>query len=272
MGSPRFRIREVDGFLVTQAWFPAGLRLPPHVHERAVFGVMLEGSFEQDFFRRSFDCPPSTVLTEPAGEKHGNRVQKAGAHILVVQPDPARDELLHPLRGLLDQVHNFRHPGIADVARRLLGEMGAGDDVAPLALESGVLEMLAVAGRMAVEAPTDTPVWLRRAREIVDDRFRDHLRVSDVATEVGIHRAHLARSFRKRYGEPLGAYVRRRRYEWAAARITGTTEPLASIAVRAGFADQSHLTRAFKARTGVTPNEYRRRARHRAYRSSISVL
>lgn len=260
MGSPRFRTREVDGFLVSEVWFPAGLRLPPHVHERPVIGVMLDGSFDQVFPRRSCDCPPATVLTEPAGEKHGNRIRDAGAHLLVVQPDPARVELLRPLRELVERVHNFHHPGIAGIAGRLTRELRARDEVAPLALESGVLEMLAIATRTGATGGSGTPRWLRRAREIVEDRFRGPLRVGDVADEVGIHRAHLSRAFHGRYGEPIGDYVRRRRLEWATARITATDEPLAVIATRAGFSDQSHLTRAFKARMGVTPYDYRRRA------------
>src|SRR5687768_17145949 len=97
LGSPRFTTREVDAFLVTEAWFPPGLVLEPHTHERSVFGVMLEGSFDQTWPGRSYPCPPATILTEPAGEKHGNRMEKAGARVLVVQPDPAREELLRPV-------------------------------------------------------------------------------------------------------------------------------------------------------------------------------
>jgi len=34
-------------------------------------------------------------------------------------------------------------------------------------------------------------------------------------------------------------------------------EPLAEIAARAGFADQSHFTREFKRHFGITPGHYR---------------
>jgi transcriptional regulator GlxA family with amidase domain len=56
----------------------------------------------------------------------------------------------------------------------------------------------------------------------------------------------------------LGSYVRGLRLEWVAARLLGSEESLASIALAAGFADQSHLTRAFKAYSGLTPQIYRR--------------
>jgi AraC family transcriptional regulator len=46
------------------------------------------------------------------------------------------------------------------------------------------------------------------------------------------------------------------RLEWAAARLS-EERSLAQIALEAGFADQSHFTRAFRRHFGVTPGRYR---------------
>jgi AraC family transcriptional regulator len=259
LGSPHFTTREVDAFQVTEAWFPPHLVLEPHVHERAVFGVMLQGSFDLRFPGRTYACPPATILTEPAGEKHGNRMEGAGARVLVVQPDPMRDELLRPVRSAVERPNAFRHSAVVELAWRVAGELRASDSAAPLAIESGVLEMLALTARRLVEfARGRDPAWLRQAREIVEDRFREGIRIGEIATEVGVHPAHLARAFRQRYHEPLGTYVRRRRLEWAAAHLVADQDPLSTIAHRAGFADQSHFTRAFKTWSGLTPGQYRR--------------
>ena len=59
---------------------------------------------------------------------------------------------------------------------------------------------------------------------------------------------------------PLGAYVRSLRLDWVAGRLVQSEESLASLALAAGFADQSHLTRAFKCHSGLTPQAYRRAA------------
>jgi AraC-like DNA-binding protein len=56
----------------------------------------------------------------------------------------------------------------------------------------------------------------------------------------------------------IAEYVRMLRLDWAAARVAKSEEPLSAIALRAGYADQSHFTRAFKRRTGLTPAQYRR--------------
>jgi AraC-like DNA-binding protein len=64
--------------------------------------------------------------------------------------------------------------------------------------------------------------------------------------------------FRQVYGQSIGDYVRRRRLEHAARLLCSTEATAAAIAVECGFADQSHLTRLFRRRFGVTPSAYRR--------------
>jgi AraC family transcriptional regulator len=88
--------------------------------------------------------------------------------------------------------------------------------------------------------------------------FREPLRIGAVAREVNVHPSHLARAFRQHFRMPLGSYVRKLRLEWVASELLGSEDSLANVALAAGFADQSHLTRAFKCHTGLTPQAYRR--------------
>jgi AraC family transcriptional regulator len=257
MGSARAWTRVVDGLEVTEARFSAGAVLDRHIHERPIVCVMLEGSFEHVGDRRTHDCTPGTVVIEPAGDPHGNRIRRGGARVLVVEPEP-RDELMRSLGGALERGAYFRNPGIVARARSLTRELAARDAAAPLALEAGALELLAIAARLEVHARGAEPAWLRRAREMVEDRFREPLQLTDLAREAGVHPAHLSRVFRQRYRESIAARVRRLRTEWAAERLVESDDPISAIALAAGFADQSHLTRALRARTGMTPARYRR--------------
>jgi AraC family transcriptional regulator len=210
-------------------------------------------------------CLPGTVRTEPAGEPHGNVFGPAGAQVLVVQPDPARQELLEPLTRLLAQVHHLRDTTVTSLARKAVAELETDDAVAPFALEGLILELLAAAARTGKPSVQDggrEPSWLTQAREAMHDRRGQHVRVTDIAAAVGVHPVHLTRTFHARYGMPVGAYLRALRLEQAATRLSATGDAIADIATQTGFYDQSHFTRIFKQRFGLTPAAYRRAARN----------
>jgi len=77
-----------------------------------------------------------------------------------------------------------------------------------------------------------------------------------MAREAGISKFHLVRIFREAEGTTPWAYVR-------AARIRRAKElleedlPLAEVALRAGFYDQSHFSRVFREVEGKSPGQYR---------------
>ena len=271
MGSPRFETHEARSSLVTLLWFPPGAVLEPHVHDRPTFAVILSGGFDLAFsnpaIRRSrLSCPLGTILAQPAGEKHTNYISGDGARGVVLQPNLAADALPRRCASLLDRIIAFRDGPIARAAWSIAREMAVPDGVTPLVIESLVLEMLARAARLDERHELDrdrTPDWLVRAVEFAHDRFRTTVRISDVANAAGVHPAHLAAVFRKVHRVPLGTYLRRLRVDWAAEQLLRTDAPVAAIAAEAGFADQSHLTRAFKRVTGSTPAEYRKIRRTR---------
>jgi AraC family transcriptional regulator len=262
MGSPSFRTLELDDFWVTEARFPAGEILTRHTHDRACVAVMLDGSFDLRFSGKSYPCPPTTVFTEPAGETHANFIGLGGAHVVVVQPNPARAELLRPFAPLLERATHRLHAGITERASRLADELDRIDDLSAFAAEGLVLELLVGLTRLGVHGVHQPPRWLLQAQELVHTRFAEPMRVGEVAGAVGVHPAHLARGFRTYFRTSLGSYVRRLRLDWATRQLIRSDVSLAQVALGAGFTDQSHFTRFFKRRFGVTPNAYRRARLH----------
>jgi AraC family transcriptional regulator len=263
-GSTVFHRVDVAGFQVARVRFPPRLRLAPHEHERATVAVVLTGSFDGLIRSSTQACPSGTMRTEPAGEQHGNLFGAVGAQVLVVQPDPARQELLEPLSRLLAQVHHLRDPTVTSLARNAVAELATDDAVTRFALEGLVLELLAAAARVhrsSVRIGGREPAWLRQAREALHERCCEHVRVADIAAAVGVHPVHLTRTFHARYGTSVGAYLRALRLDQAAVRLAGTGDAIAEIAEQTGFYDQSHFTRLFKQRFGLTPAAYRRAAR-----------
>lgn len=262
LGSPRFTSREVGAFQITRARFPAGLVLSPHVHERACVATTLSGSWNSVLDGRPRECAPATLLVEPPGERHSNHFTDA-TDVLVIQPDPAREELWHPCARLLGAVHCFREPGLRLIAGRLAAELQARDQTASLVVEGLALEMFATATRGLAGGvpPAAHPDWVRRARDRLHEGAVDGVSVADIAREAGVHPVHLARVFRACYGTSPGLYARRVRLDRAAEHLAATYATLAEVAQAAGFADQSHFTRAFRQHTGMTPGRFRRLTR-----------
>lgn len=259
-GSPRARSLEAEGLLVTDVLFPAGAYIPPHIHDRTCVATTLAGSFDSRMRGRSHWSEASMVLTEPIAERHDNRIGPAGARVLVVQPDAARQELLRPFSAFLDAINHRADLRVALAARRLSVELAAVDTLTPLAVEALALELLASAARAFLGRSSDgTPAWCRRVHDRLDDDPTGTPSLSALAADAGVHPGHLTREFRRHYGCSIGEYQRARRLERAARWLSESNEPIAAVAVSAGFTDQSHFTRLFRRQFGCTPGAYRSR-------------
>jgi AraC-like DNA-binding protein len=84
----------------------------------------------------------------------------------------------------------------------------------------------------------------------------DQPTLESLAAELGTHPSHLVRVFRREYGLPPHRYVVGRRLDHA-RRLLLDGRPIAEVAAEAGFHDQSHLTRHFRALLGTTPGAFR---------------
>jgi AraC family transcriptional regulator len=122
------------------------------------------------------------------------------------------------------------------------------------------LELLQRYSNLAGRVPSGSD--LTRARvattcEYVDANLTGDLSLRGIATAVQVRPHRLARDFRDRTGVPLHQYVLGRRVDRAAQLLRRSDTPVALVAIECGFADQSHLTTAFRRRVGVTPAVYR---------------
>jgi AraC family transcriptional regulator len=98
---------------------------------------------------------------------------------------------------------------------------------------------------------------LKRVREYIETHLNDRLTLADLAGVACLSPYHFSRSFKQAVGVSPQRYVIRRRLERAKTLMRRTNEPLAEIAYRVGFSDQSHLTSIFRRETGLTPGRYR---------------
>jgi AraC family transcriptional regulator len=248
---------EASGFVLTQTYRPPGLLLPPHFHEHANIALTIEGFFTETVGRKPYEVNPCSVIFRPAGEKHSNRYGKTAAHCLIIEVRPQRLSELRQVTEILDRASYVEGGMISSLALRILREFRTLDAVGPLSIEALTLEMLVQATRLNVVQDHNPPRWLQQAREVIHEQFLESLSLSSVAELVGVHAAHLAKMFRRHYGCTLGDYVRRLRLDYASQLLARSERTLTTIALAAGFYDQSHFAHLFKLRFGVTPGDFR---------------
>jgi AraC family transcriptional regulator len=254
-GSQSASTLDVGALRFMELRFPSALVLPSHAHERPTLAVVMKGSFETRLASDVEVCGRSSLRIEPAGSHHTNHFGPLGAHIVVVQPDPA-SPLLGPAADAFDRAEHRRDERASLIGRAIASEFRHRDAVSPLALQSLGLELVTVVARSS-RVPRGAPPWVAQATDLIHDRFLETLRIETIADGVGVRPSELVRAFRAFHGVPVGTYARRLRLEWVAHRLAGSDEPIVSLAHEAGFADQPHLTRAFRAFSGLTPARYR---------------
>jgi AraC family transcriptional regulator len=250
--------RTIAGFSLKQFVQPPYQRLPWHAHGEASFCFVVSGSYTERFGSVNRECLPHVMVFKPAVERHADQFGRLGATCLLVEIPAGRLGTLDSASRITTRPMLLRSAKLASLGHDLYRELRHEDRLSPLAVEGLVLEILAEAARRE-RAPDlgQRPPWLRRAHDIVRDRFSEPVTLSSVAREVGVHASHLARMFRIHYRCSIGEYVRRLRIERASRELAETDRSIAEIGLRAGFFDQSHFARVFKELTRRTPARFR---------------
>ncbi|WP_110647395.1 AraC family transcriptional regulator [Salinicola peritrichatus] len=102
---------------------------------------------------------------------------------------------------------------------------------------------------------------IARLERYVHERLNRRISVADLARVACLSEAHFAERFRDQTGLTPYQFVMRLRLDTARQLTTSTQLPLAEIAERTGFANQSALSHAFRRHYGHPPIQLRRIAR-----------
>jgi AraC family transcriptional regulator len=256
----RQQVARIHGFTLMRGAHAQGAELPKHVHEDPSLCYVFRGRFTEYSSGAAADCSSDTLKLTPAGEPHWNRFIAGETRGLRVDIDRNRFTSSPGIQRILDEKLHLAGFGARGMMRRIVTELETDDDAARLTIEGLMLELLASLARdTAPTAEPRLPAWLKRADAMVHELYTSRIALGDLASAVGVAPATLARSYRAAFHVTVGERVRRLRIERAAQELMLSREPLSTIALRAGFYDQSHFTNAFRAQVGVTPGEYRKR-------------
>jgi AraC family transcriptional regulator len=225
----------VAGNTVTVVRYARFRELRTHAHGEEGLTIVLQGTFLEESPRGTLVAPAGSIATRPYGMLHTNRFGAEGAVILAVIPD--HDRFAEPIK-------EWSRSDLPAAFRAGLRLAARDEDALP--------ELLAAIG------PSARPDRMAavRARRLLDDPERQ-LSVSALANMMNVHPVHLARQFRQTYGVSLREYRAIQLVKRATTLVLGTRTPLSEIAHECGFADHSHMCRAFRRVAGWSPSRLR---------------
>ncbi len=99
---------------------------------------------------------------------------------------------------------------------------------------------------------------LQQLLEYIDENVARDLSLQELASVVSASGSHFNVLFKKSTGSSPHQFVLRARVRRAVDLITGSSLELSEIALRCGFANQSHMSRSVRRFHGITPAELRR--------------
>jgi AraC family transcriptional regulator len=248
--------RECAGAVLSEVRHSHPKKLPVHSHDLAFLCLLLDGSYSERFGGSSLEYRPFTVAFHPPGFRHRDEIGNSGGRFFCVQARPSILSLFAEEFTALDSTPDLRGGDTLWLTLRLFQEHRA--DAPALVLESLAVEALAAALRVRSHSETGIPHWLKRVTARLHDEFAFSLSLEDLARETRVHPVHLARAFRRYHGQTPGEYQRRLRLRFACEELRKPSCDLAALSHDAGFTDQSHFTRVFKERLGLTPGAFRR--------------
>jgi len=251
------RRRDVTGFTVKESLYAPDTALGRHRHSNAYFSFVLSGGYTEKYANRESECTEGTLRFLPEGELHENAFGTATT-CLLVEIEPAmlqrlgddQVRVLSAPREVVGPVSNW-------LANRMVHEFRSEDDVAPLAMEGVLLEILVESARTIDDTAASAPGWLRKVREFLEARYLQATGLAELAAVAEVHPVHLSREFRRHYQMTIGEYIRKRRIEHASHLLSNSRLSLSEIAKTCGFSDQSHFCALFKKHTGLTPAKFR---------------
>jgi AraC-like DNA-binding protein len=102
------------------------------------------------------------------------------------------------------------------------------------------------------------PERINRVLAMIDLRFAEPLRLSQLCEAANVSERSLARYFEQHIGKSVGRYIARVRIGHACRMLAHTSTPISVVAARSGFPNVANFNRQFKALKELTPASYRK--------------
>ena len=244
-----------------------------HTHDHYVIGLVEEGARTLTCNGRQVDLGPGDLVVFNPGDVHACEQCSGGVFAydsitvdaslldgaMLQGPKVTNEEAKEAFRNLISLISAKDEAAVAEGVLRLC-ELLLADEPEAAAPEA----VLRLCELLLADEPEERPSRANNdAAEHVMAHFCGHLSEPDaleaLARREGISPYALIRAYRARFSITPMKHLASLRVECARRLLAQGISP-AAVAAEVGFADQPHLTRAFKQRLGTTPAAYQRMA------------
>ncbi len=248
-----------NGVEFMEAWFH-GCAYHKHRHDTYAISLTTAGVQAFDYRGAAEVCLPGQVTVLHPDELHDGHAgtnEGFGYRMLYVEP-ALIFEAVRAICGRAGALPFVRAPVTLNptLSAAIIGAFASTRE--PLAIDSlivrlaeGLIEADPSCRRSQPPRRFDMAA-MERTRQFLDAQKRRVVRSEELEVVTGLTRYELARQFRLMCGTSPYRYLLMRRLDDAREQIA-LRRPLVEVALEAGFADQAHFTRMFKATFGVTP-------------------
>jgi AraC-like DNA-binding protein len=236
--SARFRhLAQVPGVELYHAHI-SRYAFEPHTHEAFGIGAIELGAERFRYRGSQYVAAVNSIVTMNPDELHTGEAETAdGWRYRMVYLDPAPQRS----RQLCHLIYGLWHA----------------DD--PLAQQGLLLDVIDTFRPFARHAPvlTEAAHRFERVREYLHDNYMRAVTLDELAQVAALSPWHFQRQFKAHFHVTPHQMLMAIRL-WRAKAFLTHGMPAAEVAAAAGLTDQSHLTRAFTRRYGITPVRYQK--------------
>jgi len=236
-------------FVASYKAYAPGFKQPMHEHAIAAMDLNVRGGGVGAYHRTQRVSRAGEVEYFHAGVGHSFVAGAKGIRTLHLTFAP---ELVREIAPSISPDATPDQPAAVGAAASILQELLDPDRSSAMIVEESALRMLNATSR-STGLEKRAPRWIAQACDLLADASLQTFSLAELADQLGVERAHLARTFKRHTGQTCGEHHRRARIAAALRLLAEPDVSVSRVAHQTGFADQAHLTRWCRRLSGWTP-------------------
>lgn len=227
----------------------------PHMHSHTEFIYILDGNMQINMADRKLFARPYNMIVYPKNVVH-REVLNIQEHQYIICIGIATDEPC-PVQTA------FEIDDSNGIFRWIMGQIYAEHSNKGQCSEEMIKHYISLLflhmTRYYSNANEKNHDFISRCINYIHDHFLEELTIEQLSAVAFVSPSHLTRIFRQRTGYSPLAYVRAYRLSIAKHELLLSQYSIEKIAQLSGLHDAKYFSRFFKAETGMTPRDYRKK-------------